>query len=92
MTGDRIGRQLSLATRRELIEAIAERYHAARRTQKKQILRKHALREPPGSTRNGFDVTFPDLDLKWTSESVWTSHRRQARDRIPLVNFVGLQQ
>ena len=54
MTGDRIGRQLSLATRRELIEAIAERYHAAGRTQKKQILnefikvagyhRKHAIR------------------------------------------------
>src|SRR5580704_233118 len=54
MTGDRIGRQLSLATRRELIEVIAERYHAARRTQKKQILdefikvtgyhRKHAIR------------------------------------------------
>ena len=54
MTGDRIGRQLSLATRRELIEAIAERYHAAARTEKKQILdefikvtgyhRKHAIR------------------------------------------------
>ena len=54
MTGDRIGRQLSLTTRRELIEAIAERYHAAGRTQKKQILdqfikvtgyhRKHAIR------------------------------------------------
>src|SRR4051794_25208059 len=54
MTGDRKGRQLSLATRRELIEAIAERYHAAGRTQKKQILdefikvtgyhRKHAIR------------------------------------------------
>jgi len=54
MTGDRIGRQLSLATGRELIEAIAERYHAAGRSQKKQILdefikvtgyhRKHAIR------------------------------------------------
>jgi hypothetical protein len=54
MTGDRIGRQLSLATRRELIEAIAERYHAAGRSQKKHILdefikvtgyhRKHAIR------------------------------------------------
>jgi hypothetical protein len=54
MTGDRKGRQLRLATRRELIEAIAERYHAAGRTQKKQILdeftkvtgyhRKHAIR------------------------------------------------
>src|SRR5260370_19385922 len=54
MTGDRIGRQLSLATRQELIQAIAERYHAAGRTQKKQILdefikvtgyhRKHAIR------------------------------------------------
>ena len=54
MTGDRKGRQLSLATRRELIEAIAERYQAAGRTQKKQILdefikvtgyhRKHAIR------------------------------------------------
>ena len=54
MTGDRIGRQLSLATRRELIQAIAERYHAAARAEKKQILdefikvtgyhRKHAIR------------------------------------------------
>jgi hypothetical protein len=33
MTGDRIGRQLSLATRRELIQAIAERYHAAGRSE-----------------------------------------------------------
>jgi len=54
MTGDRSGRQLSLATRRELIEAIAERYHAAARPEKKSILdefvkvtgyrRKHAIR------------------------------------------------
>ena len=54
MTGHRIGRQLSLATRRELIQAIAERYHAAGRSEKKQILgeftkvtgyhRKHAIR------------------------------------------------
>ena len=54
MTGDRIGRQLSLATRRELIQAIAERYHSAARPEKKKILdefiqvtgyhRKHAIR------------------------------------------------
>jgi hypothetical protein len=54
MTGDRSGRQLSLATRRELIQAIAERYHAADRHEKKTILdefiqvtgyhRKHAIR------------------------------------------------
>jgi hypothetical protein len=54
MTGDRSGRQLSLATRRELIQAIAERYHAAARPAKKEILdefikvtgyhRKHAIR------------------------------------------------
>ena len=54
MTGDRSGRQLSLATRRELIQAIAGRYHSAARSQKKQILdefvkvtgfhRKHAIR------------------------------------------------
>ena len=54
MTGDRIGRQLSLATRRELIQAIAERYHSATRSEKKKILdefvevtgyhRKHAIR------------------------------------------------
>jgi hypothetical protein len=47
-------RQLSLATRRELIEAIAGRYHAATRIEKKKILdefievtgfhRKHAIR------------------------------------------------
>ena len=54
MPGNRIGRQLSLATRRELIQAIAERYHAAARHDKKKILdefievtgfhRKHAIR------------------------------------------------
>lgn len=54
MTGDRIGRQLNLATRRELIQAIAERYHAADRSEKKAMLdefvqvtgyhRKHAIR------------------------------------------------
>jgi hypothetical protein len=54
MTGNRIGRQLSLATRRELIEAIAERYHSGTRIDKKRILdefievtgfhRKHAIR------------------------------------------------
>lgn len=52
--GDKNGRQLSLATRRELIQAIAERYRTARRAGKKQILdefvqvtgyhRKHAIR------------------------------------------------
>lgn len=54
MTGDRSRRQLSLATKRELIQAIAERYHAAMRPEKKKILdefikvtgyhRKHAIR------------------------------------------------
>jgi hypothetical protein len=54
MTDNRIGRQLSLATRRELIQAIAKRYHAAARRDKKKILdefvevtgfhRKHAIR------------------------------------------------
>jgi hypothetical protein len=54
MTGDRIGRQLSLATRRELIQAIAQRYHSGTRAEKKRILdefievtgyhRKHAIR------------------------------------------------
>jgi hypothetical protein len=54
MAGTRTGRQLSLATRRELINAIVGRYHAAARTDKKQILdefievtkfhRKHAIR------------------------------------------------
>jgi hypothetical protein len=54
MTGNRIGRQLSLATRRELIKAIAERYRTASRIEKKKILdefievtgfhRKHAIR------------------------------------------------
>lgn len=54
MTGNRIGRQLSLATRRELINAITERYHSATRIDKKRILdefievtgfhRKHAIR------------------------------------------------
>ena len=54
MTGNRIGRQLSLATRRELIEAIADRYHSGTRIEKQKILdefievtgfhRKHAIR------------------------------------------------
>lgn len=54
MAGDRTGRQLSLATRRELIEAIAERYRTASRNDKQKILdeftevtgfhRKHAIR------------------------------------------------
>src|SRR5438105_4832988 len=54
MNGDRIGRQLSLASRRELIEAIAARYQAGTRIEKKTILdefievtgfhRKHAIR------------------------------------------------
>jgi hypothetical protein len=54
MAGNRTGRHLSLATRRELIDAIAGRYHAAARTDKKKILdefievtnfhRKHAIR------------------------------------------------
>ncbi len=54
MNGDRIGRQLSLATKRELIEAIAGRYQSGTRIEKKRILdefievtgfhRKHAIR------------------------------------------------
>ena len=54
MTGNIIGRQLSLGTRRELIKAIADRYRAATRIEKKKILdefievtgfhRKHAIR------------------------------------------------
>src|SRR5436190_15489920 len=53
-TGGRLRRQLSVATRRELIEAVAARYRAAGRKQKKEILdefvkvtgfhRKHAIR------------------------------------------------
>src|ERR1019366_1057365 len=53
-TGDRLRRQLSLATRRELIDAIAGRYQEAGRPEKKLILdefievtgfhRKHAIR------------------------------------------------
>jgi hypothetical protein len=59
MTGNRIGRQLSLATRRELIRAIAERYQTASRIEKKKILdefievtgfhRKHAIRALRGT-------------------------------------------
>jgi hypothetical protein len=54
MTGSRIGSQLSLATGRELIQAIAGRYHSAARSDKKKIIneftevtgfhRKHAIR------------------------------------------------
>ncbi|MBV9266340.1 MAG: hypothetical protein JO061_09255, partial [Acidobacteriaceae bacterium] len=54
MAGSRIGRQLSLATKQELIKAIADRYRIAARVEKKRILdefievtgfhRKHAIR------------------------------------------------
>jgi hypothetical protein len=54
MAGNRIRRQLSLATRKELIKAISDRYHAAGRAEKKKVLdelvavagfhRKHAIR------------------------------------------------
>jgi hypothetical protein len=54
MTGNRTRRQLSLATRQELIQAIAERYRTANRADKQKILdeftevtgfhRKHAIR------------------------------------------------
>lgn len=54
MTGDGTGRLLSLATRRELTNAIAARYQAAVRADKRKILdefievtsfhRKHAIR------------------------------------------------
>src|SRR5262245_48689815 len=54
MTGNRARRQLSLATRRELIQAIVERYRTSSRIEKQKILdefieltgfhRKHAIR------------------------------------------------
>jgi hypothetical protein len=54
MAGNETRRQLSLATRRELIEAVAVRYRAASRIEKRKILdefigvtgfhRKHAIR------------------------------------------------
>ena len=54
MAGDRSGRQLGVATRRELIEAVGERYRTANRSNKQKILdeftqvtgfhRKHAIR------------------------------------------------
>src|SRR3954447_5191198 len=54
MAGNRIGRQLTLATRREVVQAVAERYGAAARGDKQKILdefvkvtgfhRKHAIR------------------------------------------------
>jgi len=53
-TSGRLRRQLSVATRRELIEAVVARYRAAGRNEKKEILdefvkvtgfhRKHAIR------------------------------------------------
>jgi hypothetical protein len=64
MVGNKTRRQLSLATKRELIQAIAERYRAASRADKRKILdeftavtgfhRKHAirvLREPMAQSR-----------------------------------------
>ncbi len=38
MSGDRIGRQLSLATKRELIQAISARYHSSTHSEKQKIL------------------------------------------------------
>src|SRR3954468_1332919 len=62
-TGGRLRRQLSVATRRELIEAVAARYRAAGRNQKKEILdefvkvtgfhRKHAIRALKKSLKQG---------------------------------------
>ncbi len=62
-TGGRLRRQLSVATRRELIEAVAARYRAAGRKQKKEILdefvkvtgfhRKHAIRALKKSLKQG---------------------------------------
>jgi hypothetical protein len=59
-------RRLSVETRRELIEAVGERYRAAGRVEKKQILdefaeiagyhRKYAIRVLRGASRNA-DVT-----------------------------------
>ena len=72
MTGNRIGRQLSLATRQELIQAIAERYHSVARQEKKQILdefikvtgyhRKHAVR-PLKRTAGSCGSRHRDHDL-----------------------------
>ena len=54
--GNNMTKQLTVATRRELMDAVARRYHAATRAEKQQILnevvkvtgfhRKHALRRP----------------------------------------------
>src|ERR1700737_483627 len=60
-TSGRLRRQLSVATRRELVEAVAARYRAAGRNEKKEILdefvkvtgfhRKHAIRALKRSPR-----------------------------------------
>jgi hypothetical protein len=91
MTGDRKGRQLSLATRRELIQAIAERYRTAGRAEKKQILdefvqvtgyhRKHAIRTLKQIRRDGA-VTSPrsrvyDAAVRRALTILW-----EAADRI----------
>jgi hypothetical protein len=62
-TGGRLRGQLSVTTRRELIEAVAARYRAASRNQKKEILdefvkvtgfhRKHAIRVLKRAPRQG---------------------------------------
>src|SRR5215470_7034507 len=90
--GDKNGRQLSLATRRELIQAIAERYRTAGRAEKKQILdefvqvtgyhRKHAIRTLKQQIRRDGAVTSPrsrvyDAAVRGALTILW-----EAADRI----------
>src|ERR1017187_989333 len=92
MTGHRIGRQLSLATRRELIQAIAERYHAAARPAKKKILdefikvtgyhRKHAIRALKG-TSGTIAVATPRSRLYYEAVRSALTILWEAADRIP---------
>src|SRR6476620_2909867 len=60
MTGNRSRRHLSLTTRRELIQAIAGRYHSAVRSEKKKILDEFIK-------VTGLHRTHPSRALKATS-------------------------
>jgi hypothetical protein len=91
MAGDRTGRQLSVATRRELIEAVGERYRTSNRSDKQKILdeftevtgfhRKHAIRalrkREPHATKTPTRSRLYDEAVAQALTMLW-----EAADRI----------
>jgi hypothetical protein len=90
MNGDRIGRQLSLATRRELIEAIGSRYQSGTRIEKKKILdefvevtgfhRKHAIR----ALRKAKVGAIKKASRAWLYNDAWRVQLQQLRSETSM--------